>query len=136
MLIKVNSDTTRLQCAFIDKPEVDRLCDFIGNQRVYPTAYQLPEFFGDDEERDPNDFDSSDVDPMLADAARLIVTHQQGSTSLIQRKMSLGYNRSGRIMDQLQSLGVVGPNQGSKAREVLILDEMSLSVLLQEKGIF
>jgi S-DNA-T family DNA segregation ATPase FtsK/SpoIIIE len=136
MLIKVNSDTTRLQCAFIDTPEVDRLCDFIGNQRGYPTAYQLPEFFGDDEERDPNDFDSSDVDPMLADAARLIVTHQQGSTSLIQRKMSLGYNRSGRIMDQLQSLGVVGPNQGSKAREVLILDEMSLSVLLQEKGIF
>jgi len=136
MLIKVNSDVTRLQCAFIDTPEVDRLCDFIGNQRGYPSAYMLPEFFGDDEERDPHEFDTSDVDPLLADAAKLIVVHQMGSTSLIQRKMSLGYNRAGRIMDQLQSLGVVGPNQGSKAREVLILDEMSLSVMLQEKGIF
>ncbi|HAR19665.1 MAG TPA: cell division protein FtsK, partial [Cytophagales bacterium] len=135
MLIKVNSDVTRLQCAFIDTPEVERLCDFIGQQRGYPTAYQLPEFSGDDEERDPNDFDSSDVDPLLADAARLIVVHQMGSTSLIQRKMALGYNRSGRIMDQLQALGIVGPSQGSKAREVFILDEMSLSVLLQEKGI-
>ncbi len=135
MLIKVNSDTTRLQCAFIDTPEVDRLCDFIGNQHGYPSAYMLPEFFGEDEERDPNDFDTSDKDPLLADAARLIVVHQMGSTSLIQRKMSLGYNRAGRIMDQLQAIGVVGPNQGSKAREVLILDEMSLSVMLQEKGI-
>jgi S-DNA-T family DNA segregation ATPase FtsK/SpoIIIE len=135
MLIKVNSDVTRLQCAFIDTPEVDRLCEFIGNQRGYPTAYQLPEFSGDDEDRDPSDFDSSDVDPLLADAARLIVVHQMGSTSLIQRKMALGYNRAGRIMDQLQAIGVVGPNQGSKAREVFVLDEMSLSALLQEKGI-
>lgn len=135
MLIKVNSDVTRLQCAFIDTPEVDRLCDFIGKQRGYPTAYQLPEYYGEDEERKPGDFDVNDVDPLLGDAARLIVTHQMGSTSLIQRKMSLGYNRAGRIMDQLESIGVVGANQGSKAREVLILDEMSLSQMLQEKGI-
>ena len=135
MLIKVNSDITRLQCAFIDTPEVERLCDFIGNQRGYPSAYQLPEYYGDDEEKMPGDFDASDVDPLLADAARLLVVHQMGSTSLIQRKMSLGYNRAGRIMDQLEALNVVGPNQGSKAREVLILDEMSLSQMLQEKGI-
>ena len=135
MLIKVNSDITRLQCAFIDTPEVERLCDFIGNQRGYPTAYQLPEYYGDDEEKVPGDFDITDVDPLLADAARLLVIHQMGSTSLIQRKMSLGYNRAGRIMDQLEALNVVGPNQGSKAREVLILDEMSLSQMLQEKGI-
>jgi S-DNA-T family DNA segregation ATPase FtsK/SpoIIIE len=135
MLIKVNSDITRLQCAFIDTPEVERLCDFIGKQRGYPTAYKLPEYYGEDEERKPGDFDASDIDPLLADAARLIVTHQMGSTSLIQRKMSLGYNRAGRIMDQLEAIGVVGSNQGSKAREVLILDEMSLSQMLQEKGI-
>jgi DNA segregation ATPase FtsK/SpoIIIE, S-DNA-T family len=135
MLIKVNSDITRLQCAFIDTPEVERLCDFIGKQRGYPTAYQLPEYYGEDEERRPGDFDINDLDPLLADAARLIVTHQMGSTSLIQRKMSLGYNRAGRIMDQLEAIGVVGPNLGSKAREVSILDEMSLSAMLQEKGI-
>lgn len=135
MLIKVNSDVTRLQCAFIDTPEVDRLCDFIGTQRGYSTAYQLPEYYGEDEERKVGDFDVNDVDPLLSDAARLIVTHQMGSTSLIQRKMSLGYNRAGRIMDQLEAIGVVGPNQGSKAREVLIIDEMMLSQMLQEKGI-
>ncbi|MBC7390675.1 MAG: DNA translocase FtsK 4TM domain-containing protein [Opitutaceae bacterium] len=135
MLIKVNSDITRLQCAFIDTPEVERLCDFIGNQRGYPTAYQLPEYYGDDEEKVPGEFDINDIDPLLADAARLLVIHQMGSTSLIQRKMSLGYNRAGRIMDQLEALNVVGPNQGSKAREVLVLDEMSLSQMLQEKGI-
>lgn len=135
MLMKVNSDMTRLQCAFIDTPEVERVCDFIGAQRGYPTAYQLPEYYGEDEERSSGEFDASDVDPLLSDAAKLVVVHQMGSTSLIQRKMSLGYNRAGRIMDQLEALGVVGPNQGSKAREVLVLDEQSLAQLFQEKGI-
>lgn len=126
MLLSQGSDMIRIQCAFVDTPEVDRVCDFIGEQRGYPTAYMLPEFSGDEDGGDKDAFDFSQRDPMFEDAARLIVTHQQGSTSLIQRKMSLGYNRSGRIIDQLEAAGIVGPFEGSKAREVYFHDIVSL----------
>jgi S-DNA-T family DNA segregation ATPase FtsK/SpoIIIE len=131
MLLSTGSDLIRLQCAFVDTPEVDRVTDFIGNQRGYSSAYMLPEYVGDDVEGGSlKDFDPSDRDAMFEDAARLIVMHQQGSTSLIQRKLKLGYNRAGRIIDQLEACGVVGPFEGSKAREVLILDEHHLEQFL------
>ena len=131
MLISQGSDIIRVQCAFIDTPEVDRLCDFVGEQQGYPDAYQLPEVAGEDGGGNgADDFDPADRDSMFEDAARVIVTHQQGSTSLIQRKLKLGYNRAGRLIDQLEHAGIVGPFEGSKAREVLIPDEYSLEQLL------
>jgi DNA segregation ATPase FtsK/SpoIIIE, S-DNA-T family len=130
MLLSVGSEVTRIQCAFLDTPEVDAVCDWIGEQNGYSDAYILPEFAGEDGDSSPGDVDLSDRDPMFDDAARLIVMHQQGSTSLIQRKLKLGYNRAGRIVDQLEAAGVVGPFEGSKAREVLIHDEQSLEHLL------
>jgi S-DNA-T family DNA segregation ATPase FtsK/SpoIIIE len=129
MLLSLGSDLIRIQCAFVDTPEVERICTFIGEQRGYESAYQLPEFYSEEDEG-PGAFDFSERDPMFEDAARLIVLHQQGSTSLIQRKMKLGYNRAGRLMDQLEASGIVGPFEGSKAREVLIADEYSLEQLL------
>ncbi|WP_442795042.1 DNA translocase FtsK 4TM domain-containing protein [Pelobium manganitolerans] len=133
MLLSTGSDLIRLQCAFVDTPEVDRVTDFIGEQRGYASAYDLPEYVGDDADGGSiKDFDPKDRDAMFEDAARLIVMHQQGSTSLIQRKMKLGYNRAGRIMDQLEACGIVGPFEGSKAREVLIPDEYSLEQFLTE----
>lgn len=131
MLMSMGSDITRLQCAFIDTAEVDNVCDFIGAQRGYASAYILPEFVGDDGDQKPGDVDLADRDDMFEDAARLIVMHQQGSTSLIQRKLKLGYNRAGRLIDQLEAAGVVGPFEGSKAREVLISDEYALEQLLR-----
>ncbi|MEQ8627475.1 DNA translocase FtsK 4TM domain-containing protein [Ekhidna sp.] len=131
MLLSMGSDMTRLQCAFVDTPEVERICDFIGDQRGYDDAYLLPEYAGE-EESGIGEVDLSDRDALFADAARLIVMHQQGSTSLIQRKMKLGYNRAGRLIDQLEAAGIVGPFEGSKAREVLIPDEHSLEQLLSE----
>ncbi len=131
MLLSLGSEMTRLQCAFVDTPEVDRICEFIGEQRGYDSAYLLPEFVGE-EESSAIGVDLSDRDVLFPDAARLIVTHQQGSTSLIQRKMKLGYNRAGRLIDQLEVAGIVGPFEGSKAREVLIKDEYSLEQLLTE----
>ena len=131
MLLSSGSEMTRLQCAFVDTPEVERICDFIGEQRGYDDAYLLPEYSGD-EESGIGEVDLSDRDNLFADAARLIVIHQQGSTSLIQRKMKLGYNRAGRLIDQLEAAGIVGPFEGSKAREVLIPDEHSLEQLLSE----
>lgn len=136
MLLKLDSEMIRLQCAFLDTPEVERIVDFIGDQRGYPTAYMLPEFTGDDEAgQAAGSYSKEDLDPLFVEAARLLVTHQQGSTSLIQRRMSLGYNRAGRIVDQLESLGILGPFEGSKAREVLMKDETSLEQLLRDKGI-
>lgn len=132
MLLSLGSEMTRLQCAFVDTPEVDRICEFIGDQRGYDSAYQLPEFVGEDESSSAPGVDLSERDVLFPDAARLIVTHQQGSTSLIQRKMKLGYNRAGRLIDQLEVAGIVGPFEGSKAREVLIKDEYSLEQLLTE----
>jgi len=134
MLLKMGSDMTRLQCAFVDTPEVERICDFIGSQRGYSSAYQLPEFEGDEGGEDKEEFDPKNRDPLFEEAARVIVTHQQGSTSLLQRRMKLGYNRAGRLIDQLESAGIVGPFEGSKAREVLIPDEQSLEQLLKKIG--
>jgi DNA segregation ATPase FtsK/SpoIIIE, S-DNA-T family len=125
MLISYNGEIVRLQCAFVDTPEVERVVEFIADQRGYPQAFMLPEYV-DEKELEGKDFDASDKDPLFEDAAKLIVQNQIGSTSLLQRRMKLGYNRAGRLMDQLEAAGVVGPNQGSKAREVLIKTESEL----------
>ena len=125
MLVSYNGEITRLQCAFVDTPEVESVCEFIGDQRGYPQAFLLPEYV-DEKEMEGRDFDANDRDPLFEDAARLIVGSQMGSTSLIQRRMKLGYNRAGRLMDQLEAAGVVGPNQGSKAREVIFKTEAEL----------
>jgi S-DNA-T family DNA segregation ATPase FtsK/SpoIIIE len=132
MLLAMGSDLIRLQCAFVDTPEVEQISDFIGNQRGYATAMLLPEYVGEGEANSPKEFNADDRDSMFEDAARLIVLHQQGSTSLIQRKLKLGYNRAGRIIDQLEAAGIVGPFEGSKAREVLYPDEYSLERHLEE----
>ncbi len=127
MLFSQGSDLVRIQCAFVDTPEVEEITQYIGKQQGYSHAFELPEFIaaGGDEGK-PGGVDLSDKDPMFEEAARLIVVHQQGSTSLIQRKFSIGYNRAGRLMDQLEAAGIVGPTQGSKPRDVLIADEYSL----------
>jgi S-DNA-T family DNA segregation ATPase FtsK/SpoIIIE len=125
MLISLNGEIVRLQCAFVDTPEIDRIVEFIGFQEGYPKPFFLPEYV-DEKERDTGDFDSDERDSLFEEAARLIVANQIGSTSLLQRRMKLGYNRAGRLMDQLEAAGIVGPNQGSKAREVLIKTEMEL----------
>lgn len=129
MLISYNGDIVRLQCAFVDTPEVDKIVDFIGEQRGYPQAFLLPEYI-DEKEMEGKDFDLGDKDALFEDAARLIVASQVGSTSLLQRRMKLGYNRAGRLMDQLEAAGIVGSNQGSKARDVLIKTEADLQQLL------
>jgi S-DNA-T family DNA segregation ATPase FtsK/SpoIIIE len=125
MLISYNGEITRLQCAFVDTPEVEQITQFIGRQRGYTEAYKLPEYV-DEKEMEARGFDLEDRDPLFEEAARLIVANQLGSTSLIQRKMKLGYNRAGRLMDQLEAAGVVGPGMGSKPRDVLIKSEMEL----------
>jgi S-DNA-T family DNA segregation ATPase FtsK/SpoIIIE len=125
MLISTGNDLVRVQCAFVDTPEVERITDFIGNQKGYGTAFMLPEYSGDTAE-DSLDVDLTKRDDLFEDAARVIVMNQQGSTSLIQRKFSIGYNRAGRIIDQLEAAGIVGPFEGSKARQVLIQDDLSL----------
>ncbi len=129
MLISANSDVERVQCAFVDTPEVERICAFIAEQRGYPTAFELPEYAGE-EETGPGKVDLNNKDEMFEDAARVVVMNQMGSTSMIQRKFSIGYNRAGRIMDQLEAAGIVGPSEGSKARQVLIQDEYTLEQLL------
>jgi len=129
MLISYNGEVVRLQCAFVDTPEVDKIVDFIGEQRGYAQSFLLPEYI-DEKEMEGKDFDLGDKDPLFEDAARLIVASQIGSTSLLQRRMKLGYNRAGRLMDQLEAAGVVGGNQGSKAREVLIKTEADLQQVL------
>lgn len=126
MLISTGNDLVRVQCAFIDTPEIERLTDFIGNQQGYASAFMLPEYTGDTAE-DTITVDLQKRDDLFEDAALLIVQHQQGSTSLIQRKFAIGYNRAGRIMDQLEAAGIVGQSEGSKARQVLIMDESSLT---------
>ena len=130
MLISHHGEVTRLQCAFVDTPEVEKVVDFIGEQRGYPQAFLLPEYI-DEKEMEGKDFDLADRDALFDDAARLIVQNQIGSTSLLQRRMKLGYNRAGRLMDQLEAFRIVGPSQGSKAREVLVKTESELNELLQ-----
>ncbi|HEX4957263.1 MAG TPA: DNA translocase FtsK 4TM domain-containing protein [Lacibacter sp.] len=133
MLISYNGELVRLQCAFVDTPEVDDIVSFISKQRGYPQPFLLPEYV-DEKELEGKDFDLSDRDPLFEDAARLIVQNQVGSTSLLQRRMKLGYNRAGRLMDQLEAAGVVGNSQGSKARDVLIKTEAELEQHLQMLG--
>ncbi|WP_346238751.1 DNA translocase FtsK 4TM domain-containing protein [Niabella insulamsoli] len=130
MLISLNGEIARLQCAFVDTPEVDKVVEFIGYQDGYPQPFLLPEYV-DEKELESGDFDLGDRDSLFEDAAKLIVANQIGSTSLLQRRMKLGYNRAGRLMDQLESAGIVGPNQGSKAREVLIKTEAELQQHLE-----
>lgn len=125
MLVSLGSDLVRVQCAFVDTPEVERVTDFIGNQKGYASAFMLPEYVSETGE-DPLVVDLTKRDNLFEDAARLLVSHQQGSTSLIQRKFSVGYNRAGRIIDQLEAAGIVGQFEGSKARQVLIQDDLSL----------
>lgn len=125
MLLSTGNEMIRIQCAFVDTPEVERVTDFIGNQKGYATAFMLPEYTGDSSD-DSLEIDLAKRDDLFEEAARVIVGNQQGSTSLIQRKFSIGYNRAGRIIDQLEAAGIVGPFEGSKARQVLIQDELSL----------
>jgi S-DNA-T family DNA segregation ATPase FtsK/SpoIIIE len=131
MLYTSGNEPLRLQCGFIDTPEVEAVVDCIAEQQAYSTAYYLPEVSDDSKDEDSN-FDASDRDNKFAEAAKLVVATQQGSTSLIQRKLKLGYNRAGRIVDQLEAAGVVGPFEGSKSRRVLIFDEASLEKILKE----
>lgn len=130
MLVSTGAELIRVQCAFVDTPEVDRITDFIRSQPGYGAAYDLPEYVGEEGKDGPKQVDMKNLDEMFEDAAKLLVQHQQGSTSLIQRKLSLGYNRAGRIMDQLEAAGIVGPPDGSKARQVLISDFNSLDHIL------
>lgn len=129
MLLSLGSDLIRLQCAFVDTPEVEELTEFIGNQRGYSSAFELPEYVGE-ETGQSADFSINDRDSLFEDAARIIVSTQQGSTSMLQRRLKLGYNRAGRLMDQLEAAGIVGPNEGSKPRHVLYQDEISLEQFL------
>lgn len=134
MLMSTGSDTIRLQCGFVDTPEVEDICDFIGNQRAYPDALILPEYIDENAEQG-GDVDMDDLDSNFVEAARIIVIHQQGSASLLQRKLKLGYNRAGRIVDQLEAHNIIGPFKGSKAREVLVPDEIALNEYLTSKGL-
>ncbi|GEP96753.1 FtsK/SpoIIIE family DNA translocase [Chitinophaga cymbidii] len=129
MLISFNGELVRLQCAFVDTPEVESVAEFIGEQRGYPDAFLLPEYI-DEKEMEGKDFSLADRDPLFEEAARVIVQNQQGSTSLLQRRMKLGYNRAGRLMDQLEAAGIVGPNMGSKARDVMVKTESDLEEIL------
>ncbi|WP_370003617.1 DNA translocase FtsK 4TM domain-containing protein [Winogradskyella sp.] len=132
MLYTQGNDLIRLQCAFVDTPEVERITEFIGSQKAYPDAHMLPEYVG--EEGGTNlDIDISDRDKLFKEAAEIIVTAQQGSASLLQRKLKLGYNRAGRIIDQLEAAGIVGPFEGSKARQVLVTDLVALDQLLENE---
>ncbi len=133
MLISYNGEIVRLQCAFVDTPEVDKIVDFIGEQRGYAQAFLLPEYI-DEKDMEGKDFDVNDKDALFEDAARLIVSSQSGSTSLLQRRMKLGYNRAGRLMDQLEAAGIVGASQGSKVRDVLVRTEADLQELLNNLG--
>ena len=125
-------DCIRVQCAFVDTPEIERINEFISSQEGYASSYELPDPYYDEEECYVNDVDMTHLDPLFEDAARLIVMKQDGSTSLIQRKFAIGYNRAGRLMDQLEKAGIVGAVHGSRPREVLIVDEISLEILLSQ----
>jgi S-DNA-T family DNA segregation ATPase FtsK/SpoIIIE len=134
MLIMNGSDMIRLQCGFVDTPEVESICNFIGGQRAYPEALILPEYIPDGSDSGA-DLDMNEIDAMFVDSARIVIINQQGSASLLQRKLKLGYNRAGRIVDQLEGMGIIGPFQGSKAREVLFSDIESLDEFLRTRGL-
>lgn len=130
MLYSSGNDLIRIQCAFLDTPEVEAICDYIGGQKAYPHAYELPEYVGE-ESSTVAGLAEEDRDVLFEEAARVVVIHQQGSASLLQRKLKLGYNRAGRIVDQLEAAGIIGPFEGSKARQVLVPDEMALEQILK-----
>lgn len=131
MLFSQGNDLTRVQCAFVDTPEVENIVHHINHQQSYPTAFYLPEYVRPDGDGiDASSVDMSKRDPLFEEAARLIVANQQGSTSLIQRKFSIGYNRAGRIVDQMEVVGIIGPFEGSKARQVLVMDDYHLTQIL------
>ncbi len=132
LLYTQGNEIVRVQCAFVDTPEVDKICDFIGSQKAYPEAYLLPEYIGE-ENGIKLDIDISERDSLFREAAEVIVTAQQGSASLIQRKLKLGYNRAGRLIDQLEAAGIVGPFEGSKARSVLVSDLVALEHFLNNE---
>jgi S-DNA-T family DNA segregation ATPase FtsK/SpoIIIE len=132
MLLSLGSDLVRLQCPFVDTPEVEDIVRFIGEQRSYPEAFMLPEYVSEHEEGGKG-LDPSEKDDLFNEAARIIVQHQQGSASLLQRRLNIGYNRAGRLIDQMEAAGIVGPNKGSKAREVLIQDDRQLSIYLDNE---
>lgn len=134
MLISTGSDIKRLQCGFVDTPEVEEICGFIGDQRAYPEALILPEYTPEGSDLG-GEMDMNEIDPMFVDSARIVVINQQGSASLLQRKLKLGYNRAGRIVDQLEGMGIIGAFQGSKAREVLFGDIESLDEFLRTRGL-
>jgi S-DNA-T family DNA segregation ATPase FtsK/SpoIIIE len=132
MLISSGNDLIRLQCAFLDTPEVESICEFIGSQQGYSDAYQLPEYESEEGSLGGGgNFSAEERDSMFEEAARMVVIHQQGSASLLQRKLKLGYNRAGRLVDQLEDAGIIGPFEGSKARQVLIQDEVQLNERLK-----
>jgi S-DNA-T family DNA segregation ATPase FtsK/SpoIIIE len=132
MLLSTGNDLIRIQCAFVDTPEVEKITDFIGAQRAYPSAFMLPEYHGEDGEGGKDEVDLSERDKMFEDAAKLVVQFQQGSASFLQRKLKLGYNRAGRIVDQLEAAGIIGQFEGSKAREVLCKDMAQLDAIIQK----
>ena len=132
MLFTQGNELVRIQCAFVDTPEIELLTDFIGSQKAYPNAYQLPEYISEDSGTNI-DISIEDRDALFREAAEVIVTAQQGSASLLQRKLKLGYNRAGRLIDQLEAAGIVGPFEGSKARQVLISDLQSLDRHLENE---
>ena len=132
MLYSGGQDLVRIQCAFVDTPEVEKIVNFIGDQQGYPNTFELPEYIDENAGNGAKDISDDERDANFEDAARVIVMHQQGSASLLQRKMKLGYNRAGRLIDQLEAAGIVGPHEGSKARQVLIPDEYSLEQYLTQ----
>ncbi|MFA6877091.1 MAG: DNA translocase FtsK, partial [Parabacteroides sp.] len=133
MLFSQGSEMIRVQCAFVDTPEVEKITDFIGKQAGYPTAFMLPEYIQNEEStKDSNGANLNERDSLFEEAARMVILQQQGSTSMLQRKFSIGYNRAGRLMDQLEAAGIVGGFEGSKPRQVLMMDEYSLEQLLNE----
>ena len=137
MLLSTGSDLIRLQCAFVDTPEVEKIAQFIEEQQSYPEAFILPEYILEEKGKGvEEEFDTGEIDTMFVDAANLIVQTQMGSTSLIQRKMKLGYNRAGRLMDQLEEFGIVGPSMGSKAREVKVKTNEELMQIFKRMGLF
>ena len=133
MLYTQGNDLVRIQCAFVDTPEIERLTEFIGSQKAYQSAYILPEYISE-ESGTSLDIDINDRDKLFREAAEVIVTAQQGSASLLQRKLKLGYNRAGRIIDQLEAAGIVGPFEGSKARQVLMTDLTALNQFLDNES--
>ena len=135
MLYLQNADPVRVQCAFVDTPEVKKIVDFISQQQQYPEMTYLPEPPSEDGDAGGKDVDMAHLDPMFADVAKMVVGQNAGSTSLIQRKFSIGYNRAGRLMDQLERAGIVGPQQGSKPRDVLISDLITLDSILNTLGV-